>query len=33
VMNLALPSEPFEGFRPAHCRRKAYSLARGIILH
>ncbi len=27
VMNLALPSECFEGFRPAHCRRKAYLLA------
>jgi hypothetical protein len=22
VMNLALPSERFEGFRPAHCREK-----------
>ncbi len=26
VMNLALPSEHFEGFRPAHCRVKAYLL-------
>jgi hypothetical protein len=24
VMNLASPSERFEGFRPAHCRGKAY---------
>jgi hypothetical protein len=30
VMNLASPSKRFEGFRPAHYRRKAYSLARGI---
>ncbi len=33
VMNLALPSERFEGLRPAHCRRKAYLLAWGIIPH
>jgi hypothetical protein len=33
VMNLALPSERFEGLRPAHCQRKAYSLARGIVSH
>jgi hypothetical protein len=33
VMNLALPSEHFEGFRPAHCLRKAYSLALGIVPH
>jgi hypothetical protein len=26
VMNLALPSEHFEGFRPAHCRGKAYTM-------
>jgi hypothetical protein len=25
VMNLALPSEHFEGFRPAHCQEKAYT--------
>jgi hypothetical protein len=25
VMNLALLSEHFEGFRPAHCRGKAYT--------
>jgi hypothetical protein len=25
VMNLALPSERFEGFRPAHCQGKAYT--------
>jgi hypothetical protein len=25
VMNLSLPSERFEGFRPAHCRGKAYT--------
>jgi hypothetical protein len=25
VMNLALPSECFEGFRLAHCRGKAYT--------
>ncbi len=25
VMNLALPLERFEGFRPAHCRGKAYT--------
>ncbi len=24
VMNLALPSERFGGFRPAHCQGKAY---------
>ncbi len=28
VMSLASPSERFEGFRPAHCQKKAYSLAR-----
>ncbi len=33
VMNLALPSEHFEGFRPAHYREKAYPLARGIVPH
>ncbi len=33
VMNLASPLERLEGFRPAHCRRKAYSLARGILPH
>jgi hypothetical protein len=33
VMNLASPLERFEGFRPAHCREKAYSLARGIVPH
>ncbi len=33
VMNLALPLEHFEGFRPAHCQRKAYLLAWGIIPH
>ncbi len=33
VMNLALPSDHFEGFRPAHCRRKAYLLAWGIVPH
>jgi hypothetical protein len=33
VMNLASPSERFEGFRPAHCRRKAYSLPQGIVPH
>jgi hypothetical protein len=26
VMNLALPSERFGGFRPAHCQGKAYML-------
>jgi hypothetical protein len=26
VLNLALPSEHFEGFRPAHCRGKAYTM-------
>jgi hypothetical protein len=31
VMDLASPSERFEGFRPAHCQRKAYSLARSIV--
>jgi hypothetical protein len=25
VMNLALPSERFEGLRPAHCQGKAYT--------
>jgi hypothetical protein len=25
VMNLALPSEHSEGFRPAHCQGKAYT--------
>ncbi len=25
VMNLASPSEHFEGFRPAHCQGKAYT--------
>jgi hypothetical protein len=33
VMNLALPSESFEGFRPAHCQRKACLLAWGIVPH
>jgi hypothetical protein len=33
VMNLSLPSEHFEGFRPAHCWGKAYLLARGIVSH
>jgi hypothetical protein len=33
VMNLALPLELIEGFRPAHGQRKAYLLARGIVLH
>jgi hypothetical protein len=33
VMNLALPSEHFEGFRPAHGQRKAYLLAWDIIPH
>jgi hypothetical protein len=33
VMNLALPLERFEGFRPAHCQRKAYLLAWGINPH
>jgi hypothetical protein len=33
VMNLALPSKRFEGFRLAHCQRKAYSLAWGIVPH
>jgi hypothetical protein len=33
VMNLALPLEHFEGIRLAHCRRKTYLLARGIISH
>jgi hypothetical protein len=35
VMNLASSSErfDFEGFRPAHCRRKACSLAWGIVPH
>jgi hypothetical protein len=32
-MNLASPSERFEGLRPALCRKKAYLLARGIIPH
>jgi hypothetical protein len=31
VMTLALPSERFEGFRPAHGQRKAYSLALGAL--
>jgi hypothetical protein len=31
VMNLALPLEHFEGFRPAHYRENAYSLAWGIV--
>ncbi len=31
VMNLASLSEHFEGFRPAHCRRKAFLFARGIV--
>jgi hypothetical protein len=33
VMNLALPSEHFEGFRLAHWRGKVYLLARGIVPH
>jgi hypothetical protein len=33
VMNLASPLEHFESFRLAHCWRKAYSLARGIVPH
>jgi hypothetical protein len=33
VMNLALPSEHFEGFRLAHCQEKPYLLAWGIIPH
>jgi hypothetical protein len=33
VMNLALPSERFEGFRPAHYQEKAYLLAWGIVPH
>ncbi len=33
VMNLASPSERFEGFRPAHYREKARLLARGIVPH
>jgi hypothetical protein len=28
---IAAPPEHFEGFRPAHCQRKAYLLAWGII--
>jgi hypothetical protein len=28
---IAAPPEHFKGFRPAHCRRKANLLARGII--
>ena len=30
VMNLASPSERFEGHRPSHRTRTVYSLARGI---
>jgi hypothetical protein len=33
VMNLASPSEHFEGFRLAHCQGKAYLLAWGIVPH
>ncbi len=33
VMNLALPSEHFEGFRPAHYQEKTYLLAWGIVPH
>jgi hypothetical protein len=33
VMNLALPSEHFEGFIMAHCQEKAYLLAQGIVPH
>jgi hypothetical protein len=33
AMNLASPSERFEGFRLAHCRGKACLLARGIVTH
>ncbi len=33
VMNLALPSEHFEGFRPDHSWGKAYLLAWGIVPH
>jgi hypothetical protein len=25
------PPERFKGFRPAHCQRKVYSLAQGIV--
>jgi hypothetical protein len=32
-MNLASPSEHFEGFSPVHCREKVYLLARGIVPH
>jgi hypothetical protein len=28
---IAAPPERFKGFRPAHCRRKAYLLAWGIV--
>jgi hypothetical protein len=33
VINLALPLERLEGFRPDHSRGKAYLLARGIVHH
>jgi hypothetical protein len=33
VMNLASPSERFEGFRPAHYPEKAYLLVQGIVPH
>jgi hypothetical protein len=33
AMNLALPSERFNGFRPAHRQRKACLLDWGIVPH
>ncbi len=32
VMNLALPSERCEGFRPAHCKGKAYTVVLQVVL-
>jgi hypothetical protein len=33
AMNLTMPSERFNGFRPAHRRQKACLLDRGIVPH